>query len=225
MKNSLKKALSSLVVITILVVLLSVPATATTGNWFNGAWKTVNNNGAALTIETQNPTVSNDVSIWAMTTNGTTSYAQVGWAKHVGYTSSMFFYEYYYSPTNTWYQKDFGTATAGTHNDYMVGCDSTTMYFKINSTEYGTCALTTIPFSRTMVQFFAEVHDDTGDQCPGSATNPVTAGNAQYKNTSNTWVSTAADNPCSQGYGDLSTMRNNIATGGSKTWEVWDSRY
>jgi hypothetical protein len=116
------------------VVIAPLKASAWTGFYFNGAWKTVSNNGAAITIETQNPTISEDssVSAWAMTCNGTDSYAQVGWVKFSGYTAPKYFYEYNYEPDGVWYQKTLGTATAGSHNDFMVGCDSTTMYFKIN---------------------------------------------------------------------------------------------
>jgi hypothetical protein len=210
------------------VAIAPLKASAWTGFYFNGAWKTVSNNGAALTIETQNPTISEDssVSAWAMTCNGTDSYAQVGWVKFSGYTAPKYFYEYNYEPGGVWYQKTLGTATAGSHNDFMVGCDSTTMYFKINGISYGTVSLSTIPFTRSMVQFFGETHDED-DQCPGSVANPVTMGNAKYKNTSNSWVSATCYNPSSlgSGYGDLSTMRNNISTSGSTEWEIWDSRY
>jgi hypothetical protein len=72
------------------VVIAPLKASAWTGFYFNGAWKTVSNNGAAITIETQNPTISEDssVSAWAMTCNGTDSYAQVGWVKFSGYAST-----------------------------------------------------------------------------------------------------------------------------------------
>jgi hypothetical protein len=108
----------------------------------------------------------------------------------------------------------------------MVGCDSTKMYFKINNVSYGDVLLTTIPFPRKFIQLFGETHD-TSDQCPGSASNPLSFGNAQYKTTSNTWVSATCTNAGNYGlgYGDLLTMRNNISSGGSTNWEIWDSRY
>ena len=209
------------------VIFAPINASAATGEfYFNGAWKTVSNNGAELTVETQNPTVASgsSVSAWSMTCDGSESYAQVGWLKISGYTDPKYFYEYNYGPDDVWYQKTLGTATSGSHNDFMVGCDSTTMYFKINGTSYGTVALTTIPFTRSLIEFFGETHD-TADQCPGSAANPITMGNAQYKNTSNSWVSATCTNPFSSGYGQLSTMRNNISSSGSTEWEIWDSRY
>lgn len=202
---------------------------AATGFYFNGGWKFVSNNGAAVTIETQNPYVapSSWVSIWAMTGDRYGSgYAQVGWWKVAGYSSSKYFYEYCYDPYNVWYQKELGTATAGSHNNFKVGCDSIRMYFIINGISYGNVSLTTIPFSRNVIQLLGETHN-TNDQCPGSLTNPVSMGSAQYKNTSNSWVSATCSNAgdLGQGYGDLTTMRNNISSSGSTNWEVWDSRY
>ena len=210
------------------MVVITPNAYAATGYYFNGAWKTVSNNGAALTIETQNPYVapSSHISIWCMTTDGDVGYAQVGYRKVDGYTSPKYFYEYNYDPDDVWYRKELGSAASGSHNDFMVGNDSTTMYFKINDISYGTVSLTTIPFTRSMIELMGETHD-TRDQCPGSVTNPVTMGNAQYKNTSGTWVSAICYNAgdLGQGYGDLSTMRNNISSSGDTDWEIWDSRY
>lgn len=106
-----------------------------------------------------------------------------------------------------------------------VGCDSTTMYFTINAINYGSVSLTQIPFTRSMVELLAETQN-TDDRCPGTATNPVSFGSAQYKNTSNSWVSATCTNAgdLGQGYGDLTTMRNNISSSGSTNWEIWDSR-
>lgn len=210
--------------IVVMIFALSLPANAATGFYFNGGWKTVSNNGAAITIETQNPSVATDswISAWPMTADGSDGYAQVGWWKVSGYTGPKYFYEYNYG--STWYQKELGSATVGSHNNFKVGNDSTTMYFIINDVTYGTVALSTIPFTRSMVQFFGETHN-TSDQCPGSVSNPVTMGSAQYKNTSNTWVTAVAVNPNAQGQGDLTTMKNNISSNGSSTWEIWDSRY
>lgn len=233
---SLKKVFwknARMVSIFILVLLVSIVAIApnayaATGFYFNGAWKIVSNNGAAVTIETQNPYVASSsyTSIWAMTANGSSSYAQVGYWKVSGYTSPRYFYEYNYGPNDVWYRKELGTVTSGSHNNFMVGNDSTTMYFKINDISYGSVALTTIPFTRSVIELMGETHN-TNDQCPGSVSNPVTMGSAQYKNTSNNWVSALCTNAgdLGQGYGDLSTMRNNIASGGDTNWEIWDSRY
>lgn len=222
------KLASVFIAVSLVLALFFAPlnAFAWTGYYFNGAWKTVDNNGAAITIETQNPTISEDssVSVWPMTCNGSDGYAQVGWVKFSGYSSPKYFYEYNYDPDDVWYQKELGTASSGSHNDFMVGNDSTTMYFKINDISYGSVALTTIPFDRSMVQFFGETHDE-GDQCPGSVSNPVTMGDAQYKNTSNSWVSATCYNPSDTGYGTLTTMRNNVSASGDTNWEIWDSRY
>lgn len=200
----------------------------TPGYYFNGGWKTVSNNGAAVTIETQNPAVASGslVAAWSMTCDGSSNYAQVGWWKDDGWTDPYYFYEYNYDPTDTWYTHDLGKSVVGSNNNFMVGCDSTKMYFKINSISYGDVLLTTIPFSRNLVELLAETQN-TDDQCPGSVMNPISFGSAQYKNTSNSWVSATCTNAgdLGQGYGDLSTMRNNISSGGSTNWEIWDSRY
>ena len=213
------------VVLAVSLMSSAVSSYAASGFYFNGGYKIVNNNGAAVTIETQNPTITSYVSAWAMTCDSSVSdrYAQVGWWKETPTTSPKYFYEYSYG--DLWYQKSLGTATVGSHNDYMVGCDSTTMYFKINGTSYGTVALSKIPFSRNTIELMGETHN-TNDQCMGSNSNPVTMGSAQYKSTGNVWTTTKCVNSGSSlGYGSLSTMRNNIASGGSTNWEIWDSRY
>ena len=99
------------------------------------------------------------------------------------------------------------------------------MYFTINAINYGSVSLTQIPFTGSMVELLAETQN-TDDRCPGTATNPVSFGSAQYKNTSNSWVSATCTNAgdLGQGYGDLTTMRNNISSSGSTNWEIWDSR-
>ena len=207
--------------------------TASETSYFNGGVKLISNNGTAGTIETQNPTIISgpSVSIWVMTCDSSGSsdsgYAQGGYRKISGNTYVNYFYEYNYDGDGTWYRKDFGTATVGSHNDYMVGCDSTTMYFKINNTSYGTVSLSSIPFDRNTIEIEGETHH-TDDQCPGSVSNPVTMGNAEYKSTSNVWTSTTCTvnfSSIGTGYGGLSTMRNNISTSGSNDWEIWDSRY
>ncbi|HEY5563207.1 MAG TPA: hypothetical protein VIK72_15920 [Clostridiaceae bacterium] len=116
-------------------------------------------------------------------TQGDDSYAQVGYRKVAGYTNPKYFYEYDYAPTSAWYREEFGSATSGSNNNFKVGCDSTNMYFVINDISYATVLLTTIPFSRTGIELSAETHD-TADLCPGTITNPVSFGAAQYKNTS-----------------------------------------
>jgi hypothetical protein len=192
-----------------------------TGFWFDGGLKTVANNGAAVTIETQNPTISSGsyVSIWAMTAGpGASDYAQDGWWKQDGWAGPSYFYEYSNS-TGTWYQKTLGTATSGSNNDFKVGSDSTTMYFLINGTSYGTVPLSTLGWTPNQIQLLSEVHNPA-DQNPGSVTNPISMGSAQYKNTSGIWVSAS-----SSGTADLTTQKNNISGSGSTSWEVWDSRY
>lgn len=210
------------------VVSVMLSTTVHAESHFNGGLYFDYNNGAVATIETQDPNVSSNsaVAAWAMTCDGGYQgrYAQVGWAKFAATGYPQYFYEYSYAPNNVWYRKMIGTATAGSHNEYMVGCDSTTMYFKINGTSYGTVPLSTIPFTRFCVQIFAETKN-TADQCPGSVSNPVTMGNSRYKTTDNEWVPVYVENPSSIGYGTLTTMRNNISSSGSRNWEVWDSRY
>jgi hypothetical protein len=198
-------------------------ACASTGYFFNGGCKVIANRGAALTIETQNPYVATGsaLSAWAMTCDtsaGQQNYAQVGWLKYASWSNPRYFYEYSSQVTNKWDQQWFATATSGSHNDYMVGSDSTTMYFKLNGTQLGTLALSDLQWTPSQVQFFGETHD-TSDQCPGSVSNPVTMGAAQYKNTSYSWVSAGVTE-----HHDLSTMSNNISYGAT-TWEIWDTRY
>jgi len=223
------KSLPLLIVLTLTCLLsFTFPLMAAATSYFNGGINSLANNGADLTIETQNPYVSSgsSVSAWPMTCDGNVvgDYAQVGWLKLSSYTGPYYFYEYSYIPTGAHYQRVLGSATVGSNNDFRVGCDSSTMYFIINNTTYGTVALSTIPFDRNTVEFLGETHS-ASDQCPGSVSNPLTMGKAQYKSTSNSWYNTYAINQDSLGYGDLSTMRNNIVSGGSYTFEIWDSRY
>ena len=50
-------------------------------------------------------------------------------------------------------------------------------------------------------------------------------GSIKYLNTSGSWRTAQCVNPFSSGYGAITTMRNNIASGGDSLWEIWDSRY
>jgi len=223
MRRNVLRTVAVLALVIALVSTNALSARATTGNFFNGGYKSVANKGAALTIETQNPYVAtgSSLSAWSMTCDpsaGQQNYAQAGWLKITGWSNPRYFYEYSSEVTDEWGQEWFATATSGSHNDYMVGSDSTTMYFKLNGTELGTLALSDLQWTPSQVQLFGETHD-TGDQCPGSVSNPVTMGAAQYKNTSNTWVSAGVTE-----YHSLSTMSNNIASGDT-TWEIWDTRY
>ncbi len=223
MRKSVLVIVIELVLITAIVLTGFSSVHAATGFFFNGGYKTVANRGAALTVETQNPYVATGSLLfaWAMTCDtspGQANYSQVGWAKMAGWSDPKYFYEYSSGVTNKWDRKWFATATSGSHNDYMVGSDSTTMYFKLNGTQLGSLALSDLQWTPSQVQFFGETHD-TNDQCPGSVSNPVTMGAAQYKNTSNTWVSAGVTEVHS-----LSTMGNNISSGAT-TWEIWDTRY
>ncbi len=88
--------------------LTSISVGATSGMYFNGAWKHMNNNGAAVQIETQNPYVSSlsILAAWAMTCDAIyeEGYAQVGWLKYHGDSGPSFFYEYDYEPDDVWYR-------------------------------------------------------------------------------------------------------------------------
>jgi len=223
MRRNVGRTVAVIALVIALVFANVLSARATTGFFFNGGYKTVVNKGAALTVETQNPYVAtgSSLSAWAMTCDpsaGQQNYAQTGWLKIAGWTSPRYFYEYSSDVTSQWDQEWFGNATSGSHNDYMVGSDATTMYFKLNGTQLGTVALSSLLWTPTDVQLFVENHN-SDDQCPGSVSNPVTMGAAQYKNTSNTWVSAGVTE-----YHSLSTMSNNIVSGDT-TWEVWDTRY
>lgn len=209
------------------LVFSCVSTNATTQTDFNGGYVLVSNNGSAGTIEVQNPYVygtdiANSVSAWVMTLDSTvtTRFAQVGWRKVAGWSAPKYFYEYAYVDNSIWYRKDLNTATSGANDDHMVGCDSTTMYFKINGTQVGSVSLSTIPFTRNTVEILGETHD-TENQCPGSVTNPVSIGSAQYKNTSNSWVTGSYVKYPS----GITTMQNNIPSSGRSYWEMWDSRY
>jgi len=202
---------------------------AARGYYFNGAVYKANNNGGAINLEVGNPVVDvsnfSDVSAWVMTCDGSKyfDYAQVGWYKDYNYSTPKYFYEYSYG-SDFWRKVTLGYATPGNFNDYRVGCDSSKMYFIIDNISYGTVNLTDIPFTRNCVQYFGETHE-IADQCPGTVTNPISFSYSQYKTTSNVWLTINATNPNSLGYGDLTTMRNNILSSGSWTWEIWDSRY
>ncbi|MDD6108574.1 MAG: hypothetical protein PUB58_08930 [Clostridiales bacterium] len=228
---AMKAILSFALGLCIFSVSFFTPASAVSGYYFNGGCRRVTNKGAAATIETQNPYVFNgsSVSAWAMTCDSSYSnrYAQVGYVKFYGDTAPKYFYEYSYGSSGTWFQKTLGTASTGSHNEFMVGCDNHTMYFKINGIVYGTVALTSIPFTRNTVEILAETHA-VSDQSPGSGANPVSMGGAKYKTTSDSWVSASCTNSFAAvgvGYGSLTTQRNNIPSAGATNWEVWDSRY
>lgn len=205
------------------------------GWYFNGGVKNVVNNGAAATIETQNPYVYTGYKYscscaWAMTCDRNADsggrYAQVGYTKEPNTSKPYYFYEYSYD--DDWTAKTLSTSpSVGSHHTYMVGCDSKYMYFKIDGTSQARVPLTKIPFSRNKIEIFTETHH-TSDQSLGSAANPVTMGACQYKSVSNTWTSTKCVRGSSSagvGYGTLTTQRNNIPSSGASSWEVWDSRY
>ena len=223
MRRNILWTVIAIVLVMALVSTNTLSARAATGKFCNGGSRMAANRGAALTIETQNPFVATGSSLfaWAMTCDlsvGQHNYAQVGWLKSAGWSDPRYFYEYNSDVTGKWSQKWFATAPSGSHNNYMVGSDSTTMYFKLNGTQLGSLALSDLQWTPSQVQFFGETHDKS-DQCPGSVSNPVTMGAAQYKNTSNTWVSAGVTEVHS-----LSTMSNNISSGNT-TWEIWDTRY
>ncbi|MDT3697959.1 MAG: hypothetical protein RO469_00910 [Thermincola sp.] len=220
----LRKYKIAMSVIVTFMLIFSTSAYAFATSYFDGGKKVVSNNGAAATIEVQNPYVTVDVSAWVMTASSDGSgWASVGWGKRSGQSNPQQFYEYVYTPTNLWVQRDdFGAATNSSYN-YKVGCDSTTMYFIIDGVTKATVSLTSIPYSRSEAQFFGETHS-TAEQSPGSVSNPVTFSVAQYKTTSNSWVSCGVTNPYTAGQGSLTTQKNNIDTGDT-TWEIWDSRY
>lgn len=226
-----KIIVASVIIVALSFCMLPSAYAATTGYYYNGGCKAVSNNGVVATIETQNPYVysGSSVSAWAMTCDGGSSsangYAQVGYLKYSRDSRPYYFYEYSCDSTSTWYQKQLTSSpSTGTHHTYMVGCDSSTMYFKIDGTSYGTCKLSAIPFPRTTIEVLTETHH-ASDQSPGSASNPVTMGAVQYKTTSNVWTNTKCVNWSNNGYGTLKTQRNNIPSSGSSNWEVWDSRY
>ena len=221
MKNNLVRIGIFLVLFSLLIFTGIIPGRATAGFYFNGGYKEVSNKGAAITCETQNPYITSQgsSSAWAMTCYVPgQNYAQVGWTKDPGFTAPKYFWEYNSEVTHKFGQEYLATAQSGSHNDFMVGSDSTTMYFKINGDVKKTLPLSDLGWTPNMVEFFGETHD-TNDQCPGSVSNPVTMGNAQYKTTSGSWVSAGVTE-----YHDLSTMANNIDTGDT-TWEIWDTRY
>lgn len=219
-KNFLKIGILS-ILFALLIFAGSISVSASAGFYFNGGYKLVSNKGAALTCETQNPYITSNgsSSAWAMTCNPPDqNYAQVGWAKDPGFTAPKYFWEYNSVVTSKFGQEYLATAQSGSHNDFMVGSDSTTMYFKINGDVKKTLPLSDLGWTPDAVELFGETHD-TGDQCPGSVSNPVTMGNAQYKTTSGSWVSAGVTEDH-----DLPTMDNNISTGDT-TWEIWDTRY
>lgn len=220
-KNSLKIGILA-ILFAVLIFTKSISVSASAGFYFNGGYKSVSNKGAALTCETQNPYVAaSTVSAWAMTCNqslGQQNYAQVGWLKYSNWNNPRYFYEYHSDVTEKGAQEWFATAESGSHNDFMVGSDSTYMYFKLNGTELGKIPLSDLGWTPDAVEFLGETHD-TDNQCPGSVSNPVTMGNAQYKTTSGSWVSAGVTE-----YHNLSTMANNVDTGDT-IWEIWDTRY
>lgn len=242
-QNNFKKIVSVLCVFLFFVALLgensvfasstsegSSVSIASTGYYFNGGYRFINNRGASAVIETQNPYVSanSSSSAWSMTcdSNYTNRYAQVGYLKFYNYTSPKFFYEYSYGSGGIWQQKLLPSVSVGSHNEYMVGCATVSLLFKINGVEYGRVAISTIPFERNTIEILTETHS-TSDQSHGSSANPVTMGAVRYKSpNSESWISIKCYNAGSSlGYGSLTTQRNNISSTGSYSWEVWDSRY
>lgn len=207
----------------------SASVAATTGYYFNGGIRSIANRGACAVIETQNPYVSSgsSSSAWSMTceSNSVNRYAQVGYLKYSSYSVPKFFYEYSYG-SSVWEQKTFSNVTVGTHHEYMVGCATVSLLFKINGVEYGRIAMSKIPFNRNKIEILTETHA-VSDQSHGSAANPVTMGAVKYKDPdSENWISTKCySDGILTGYGSLTTQRNNISYSGSSSWEVWDSRY
>lgn len=214
----MKRKLFLLVTIVAIIFQLTLSYAYAT-SYADQGYKDVSNNGAAATIETQDPYVTIAVSAWAMTNQEgyTMRFAQVGWWKETTVPYIRYFYEYAYDSFHN--RINLGAATPGSNNNFKVGCDSQNMYFKINDINYGTVSLSYIPFVRNCVQMGGETHD-TAEQSPGSVLNPVSCGSVQYKDTSNNWVTAVCTKWCS-----LSTQQNNIGTYGSSSWEIWDTRY
>jgi hypothetical protein len=203
---------------------------AITGNYHDGMSKSVSNYGAAGTIETQNPYIpsgtTNFSTAWVMCNYGTSYWAQVGWFKYNGWTDPKYYFEYKGVSSGN-YRYYFSNAVNGSNNDFKVGSDSTTMYFILNGTTLGTISLSSLGWSPDQVQLSAETTDSTV-QSPGSVSNPVSFGSFQYKSTSNVWTSCTGlplYSSYGNGYGSLSTQRNNISSSGSSNFEAWDSRY
>lgn len=216
-----------LMLVLVITLVFAIAPNAFAG-YLDGGKKEIANNGAAATIETQSPYVVYDSSAWVMTfdKNDTTGYkyAQVGYVKQVGDTKPYYFWEVSNSISNYKFQKLATSPSTGTHHDYMVGCDSTYMYYKVDGVDRGSTLLSSYSFTRNAIQIMTETQS-SNDQNPGSVSNPVTMGAAQYKSTSNVWTSTKCTNPFSIGYGSATTQRNNISSSGASSWEVWDSRY
>lgn len=226
----LKKSINSRIMTILITIMMSIltfviPVFAYSEHNFNGGYKVISNNGASAYIEVQNPYVTtySSSSAWVMTCDGNQSFAQVGWVKRSNWTGPKNFYEYEYEPSGAFFVKEIGDATAGSYH-YRVSKVGDTMYFYINGATQGTVPISTIPFTRSVVEYLGETQD-TDDQSPGSVTNPLTFSSAQYKNTSDSWVSAGVENAgTSYGYGTIDTMRNNVDSGDT-TWEIWDSRY
>jgi hypothetical protein len=223
-----------LLMLVLVIALVFAIAPKAFAGYLDGGNKEISNNGAAATIETQNPYVVYDSSAWVMTydKNDTSGYkyAQVGYLKQVSDTKPYYFWEVSTSLSKYSGAKmtTYSTPANGSHHDYMVGCDSNYMYYKVDGTEITSpTLLSTYPFTRNAIQLASETQA-TNDQNPGSVSNPVTMGAIQYKSTSNVWTTTKCTNISNKngiGYGTLTTQRNNISSSGASSWEVWDSRY
>lgn len=225
MKPDFNPRVFTTLAILIIIFAFASSTYAQTGNYHNGGYRIISNKGSSATIETQNPYVPSNLNVscaWVMTCQDSSYWAQVGWIKYNGWSGPKYYYEY--NGTSGWNQVTLGNATSGSHNDYMVGSDSTYMYFKINSSEVGKIALSSLGFTPNQVQLYSETTESTV-QSPGSVSNPVTMGTFKYKSTSDVWTSTNAYNGSSLGYGELTTQKNNISSSGNSSFEVWDSRY
>lgn len=143
---------------------------------------------------------------------------QVGWAKDYP-NDPKFFTESRKSLSDPYDLKWWGSTSAGAHNDYMVGRDSSTWYFKINGNVKTTVAVSTLGWTGQYAYALGETWL-SGDHCPGTVSNPVTIGSCQYKNSSYAW-GTAYLYPYNT---NATNFANNVNSNGDSLFEIWDKR-
>jgi hypothetical protein len=211
------KFIFSILIITLL--LNSSIAQAATGYYFNGGAKSGDFYGVKGNIECDPVTVSNDASVWIMITGtGNYDYLQVGWGKNSGETKNWHFYQY--SNSGGYYHDQTSVASTGTHS-YKLDLVSGVWKIYVNGSQVSSVSDSTLGWSgRDEAQFYGEIHDSSGDQNPGTVTDPITMGYLKVKNSSGTWSGASLTRTKTS----LTHQKNN-ADVGDTTFEQWDNRY
>lgn len=164
-------------------------STAWEHHFIGGENFSLTNYGVEVEIETQSVDIcpSSGVSLWPMVGGpGASDYVQVGWLQRAG-GSPMYFYE---SSSNNGFHEQLTWGTASGFNVYRVnyvdmGNQNLNYWdFLINGNSVHSTPVFDLGWSPSQAFAQAELHD-SGDQVPGSVTNPVSFTNVKVKTTKN----------------------------------------